>query len=80
MFTYEFTNNMGTKTKRSVNLIMWNTLRGCAGETVNLIEDDSGFCVAEYDLFREWYREKGFTKADADYVEACGYDWSYEED
>lgn len=58
----------------NIRIELYNSLRNCAGDTVNLIEDDSEFCEAEFELFREWYKERGFTKEDAEYVEACGYD------
>lgn len=58
----------------NVDINLYDSLRTCAGDTVNTIEDDAKFCEAEFDLFREWYREKGFTDDDWDYVLACGYD------
>lgn len=58
----------------NINIDLYNSLRDCAVDTVNRIEDDAEFCEAEFDLFREWYSEKGFTKEDEGYVEACGYD------
>ena len=66
----------------NINIDLYNSLRDCAADTVNRIEDDAEFCEAEFDLFREWYSEKGFTKEDESYVEACGYDLDqfYEED
>lgn len=78
MFTYEFTNDLGEKTKRTINLDSWDTLIKCARETVELIPDDSEFCAAEYELFNAWYREKGFTNTEKKYVEACGYDWDFD--
>ena len=41
---------------------------------MNQIQDDSEFCEAEFELFREWFKVKGFSEFDARYVEACGYD------
>lgn len=58
----------------NINIYDYINLRLCAGDTVNTIEDDEEFCEAEFDLFRDWYREKGFTEEDEQYVEACGYD------
>lgn len=58
----------------NVDINLYDSLRTCAGDTVNTIEDDAKFCETEFDLFREWYREKGFTDDDWDYVLACGYD------
>ena len=53
----------------NINIDLYNSLRDCATDTVNRIEDDAEFCEAEFDLFREWYSEKGFTKEDESYVE-----------
>ena len=61
-------------TKRTVDLNMWKTLRECARDTVDKIEDDEEFCIAEFDLFCTWEEEKGFTDDDRDYVVSCGYD------
>ena len=57
-----------------INIELYNDLRSCAGDTVNQIRDDSEFCEAEFELFREWFKAKGFSEFDARYVEACGYD------
>ena len=55
-------------------LYLYNSLEDCARNTVNTIEDDEEFCIEEWDLFRDWYDERGFTEDDWSYVESCGYD------
>lgn len=57
-----------------INIDLYSTLQNCARDTVNLIDDDEEFCEAEYELFKEWYEEKGYTDDDWLYVEACGYE------
>lgn len=57
-----------------INIMDYKDLRSCAGDTVNLIQDDDKFCEAEYELFRDWCEQRGFSNEDADYVLACGYD------
>ena len=61
-------------------LYLYDALEDCARDTVRTIEDDEEFCIAEWDLFRDWYDERGFTEDDWEYVEACGYNRYYFEE
>ena len=58
----------------NMDLEAYFTLRDCAADTVNRIEDDSEFCEAEHDLFHRWHRERGFTADDWRYIRGCGYE------
>ena len=46
----------------NIDIDRYASLKECAADTVNRIEDDAEFCEAEFDLFREWYTEKKFTR------------------
>lgn len=52
----------------------YDSLQQLAQDTCNLIEDDQIFSEVEYNLFRSWGRERGFTDDDIDYIISCGYD------
>ena len=58
----------------NIDMYLYDSLYDCANDTVNNIEDDADFCEAEYDLFWDWYDEKGFSEEDRKYVASCGYD------
>lgn len=60
--------------KREINIDLYPDLQTMARDTCNLIADDQLFCECEWNLFKEWYRIKGFTEDDWLYVEACGYE------
>lgn len=58
----------------NIDIDRYASLKECAADTVNRIQDDAEFCEAEFDLFREWYSEKRFTDEDWNYVLGCGYE------
>ena len=60
--------------KKTVNFDLYDSLQDMARDNCNLIEDDAAFCDAEWNLFKAWYNEKGFTDDDWSYVLTAGYE------
>ena len=58
----------------NIDFDCYNGLRQMAGESCNRLEDDRTFCDCEWNLFKQWYMERGFTEDEWQYVEACGYE------
>lgn len=59
---------------KEINLDLYFDLQNMARDTCNLLVDDQIFCKVEWNLFKKWYTDKGFTEDDWQYVEACGYE------
>ena len=70
---YNFACHAMSELNKTIDFDLYDSLQDMARDTCNLIEDDAMFCDAEWNLFQEWYDEKGFTDEDWKYVDACGY-------